>query len=152
MFRSPALRLPSVLFTLSFILASTSAIASTTEQNAARAAYAKLRLSFVPNAGQIDPRVRYMAQSGRSNFYFTAREVVFRAMELSQHVGVMEREDGFERYTGAANVRRFAELVELFDADHPGAQVGQLLDRLAGLIRVESGDRRQDQIFGFYQG
>jgi len=59
-----------------------------------------------------------------------AREVVFRAMELSQHVGVMEREDGFERYTGAANVRRFAELVELFDADHPGAQVGQLLDFL----------------------
>jgi len=60
----------------------------------------------------------------------TAREVVFRAMELSRHVGVMEREDGFERYQGAANVRRFAELVELFDADHPSAQVGQFLDFL----------------------
>ncbi len=60
----------------------------------------------------------------------TARDVVFRAMELSQHVGVMEREDAFERYEGAANVRRLAELVELFDADHPGAQVDQFLDFL----------------------
>jgi len=57
----------------------------------------------------------------------SAREVVFRAMELSRHVGVMARQDAFERYEGAANVRRFAELAELFDADHPGAQLEELL-------------------------
>jgi ATP-dependent exoDNAse (exonuclease V) beta subunit len=60
----------------------------------------------------------------------TARDVVLRAMELSHHVGVMEREDAFERYQGAANVRRFTELVELFDTDHPGAELGQFLDFL----------------------
>jgi hypothetical protein len=42
-----------------------------------RAAYAKLPLSFVPNAGQLDARVRYSAQSGGAAFYFTAREAVF---------------------------------------------------------------------------
>ena len=43
----------------------------------ARAAYAKLPLSFVPNAGQMDARVRYSAQSGGRSFYFTTREAVF---------------------------------------------------------------------------
>ena len=42
----------------------------------ARAAYAKLPLSFVPNAGQLDTRVRYSAQSGGASFYFTTREAV----------------------------------------------------------------------------
>ena len=42
-----------------------------------RAAYAKLPLSFVPNAGQLDTRVRYSAQSGGASFYFTTREAVF---------------------------------------------------------------------------
>jgi hypothetical protein len=41
-----------------------------------RAAYAKLPLSFVPNAGQLDTRVRYSAQSGGATFYFTTREAV----------------------------------------------------------------------------
>jgi DNA helicase-2/ATP-dependent DNA helicase PcrA len=68
----------------------------------------------------------------------TASEVVFRAMELSRHVGVMERDDGFERYQGAANVRRFAELVELFNADHPSAQVGQFLDFLELAMEAET--------------
>src|SRR5439155_3330040 len=39
--------------------------------------YAKLPLSFVPNAGQIDARVRYSAQAGKASFYFTAHEAVF---------------------------------------------------------------------------
>ncbi len=42
-----------------------------------RAAYAKLPLSFVPNAGQMDTRVRYSAQSGGATFYFTTQEAVF---------------------------------------------------------------------------
>lgn len=48
-----------------------------TSQAVARAAYAKLALSFVPNAGQMDARVRYSAQSGGRSFYFTTREAVF---------------------------------------------------------------------------
>jgi len=43
----------------------------------ARTAYAKLPISFVPNAGQLDPRVHYSAQSGGASFYFTTREAVF---------------------------------------------------------------------------
>jgi hypothetical protein len=43
----------------------------------ARTAYTKLPLSFVPNAGQTDTRVRYSAQSGGRSFYFTTREAVF---------------------------------------------------------------------------
>jgi Beta-propeller repeat len=42
-----------------------------------RAAYATLPLSFVPNAGQMDSRVRYSAQSGGATFYFTTRDAVF---------------------------------------------------------------------------
>lgn len=48
-----------------------------TSERQARAAYAKLPLSFVPNAGQLDGRVRYLAQAGGASFYFTQREVVF---------------------------------------------------------------------------
>src|SRR5205807_5315160 len=52
--------------------------AQTTRTTAeARAAYANLPLSFVPNAGQLDTRVRYTAQSGGGSFYFTTREAVF---------------------------------------------------------------------------
>jgi hypothetical protein len=52
--------------------------AQTTQATAeARAAYANLPLSFVPNAGQLDTRVRYTAQSGGGGFYFTKREAVF---------------------------------------------------------------------------
>jgi hypothetical protein len=43
----------------------------------ARAAYAKLPLAFVPNAGQTDARVRYSAQAGGASFYFTQKEAVF---------------------------------------------------------------------------
>ena len=42
-----------------------------------RAAYATLPLSFAPNEGQLDARVRYVAQTGGSGFYFTQREAVF---------------------------------------------------------------------------
>ncbi len=44
---------------------------------AAGEAYAKLPLSFVPNAGQMDALVRYSAQSGGTTFYFTTQEAVF---------------------------------------------------------------------------
>src|SRR5436309_14757328 len=40
------------------------------------AAYAKLPLAFVPNAGQLDRRVRYAAQAGGSSFFFTRTEAV----------------------------------------------------------------------------
>src|SRR5438132_186975 len=38
--------------------------------------FAKLPLSFVPNIGQTDQRVRYSAQAGGASFYFTKREAV----------------------------------------------------------------------------
>src|SRR4051794_39432810 len=41
----------------------------------ALASYAKLPLAFVPNAGQSDARVRYLAHSGRSTLFFTDRGV-----------------------------------------------------------------------------
>jgi hypothetical protein len=41
------------------------------------AAYGKLPLAFVPNAGQLDRRVRYSAQVGGAGFFFTNREAVF---------------------------------------------------------------------------
>src|SRR5262245_10605921 len=34
-------------------------------------------ITFVPNAGQTDPRVRFVAQTGGANFYFTSTEAVF---------------------------------------------------------------------------
>ncbi|HEY7863330.1 MAG TPA: SBBP repeat-containing protein, partial [Thermoanaerobaculia bacterium] len=40
------------------------------------AAYAKLPLAFVPNAGQLDRHVRYAAQAGGSSFFFTHAEAV----------------------------------------------------------------------------
>ena len=40
-------------------------------------AYAKLPLSFVPNVGQADPRVRFAAQSGGTSTFFTRRQAVF---------------------------------------------------------------------------
>jgi hypothetical protein len=39
-------------------------------------AYAKLPLSFVPNTGQLDRRVRYSAQAGGASFYFTRKAAV----------------------------------------------------------------------------
>ena len=52
--------------------------AQTTRATAeARAAYANLPVSFLPNAGQLDTCVRYLAQSGGGSFYFTTREAVF---------------------------------------------------------------------------
>ncbi len=41
-----------------------------------RNAYVTLPLSFVPNAGQMDARVRYSAQTGSKSFYFTQDEAV----------------------------------------------------------------------------
>src|SRR5438876_8351291 len=59
--------------------------AQTTRATAeARGAYANLPLSFVPNAGQLDTRVRYLAQSGPRSFYFTNREAVFAFASKSQ--------------------------------------------------------------------
>jgi hypothetical protein len=59
--------------------------AKTTQATAeARAAYANLPLSFVPNAGQLDTRVRYTAQSGPRSFYFTTHEAVFSFATKSQ--------------------------------------------------------------------
>src|ERR1700694_758863 len=42
-----------------------------------QAAYAKLPLSFVPNRGQMDRRVRYSAHAQGASFYFTGHEAVF---------------------------------------------------------------------------
>ena len=42
----------------------------------ALAAYGKLPLAFVPNAGQLDRHVRYAAQAGGSSFFFTRTEAV----------------------------------------------------------------------------
>ena len=45
-------------------------------ERAARQAYGRLPLSFVPNAGQNDRRVRYSAQAGGTSFFFTRRGAV----------------------------------------------------------------------------
>ncbi len=42
----------------------------------ALATYAKLPLSFTPNAGQFDRRVRYATQAGSSSVFFTRRGIV----------------------------------------------------------------------------
>ena len=42
----------------------------------ALAAHAKLALSFTPNAGQFDRRVRYATQAGRSSVFFTRTGIV----------------------------------------------------------------------------
>ena len=45
-------------------------------ESKARAARSRLPLAFVPNAGQIDPRVRFAAQTGGASFFFTPQEAV----------------------------------------------------------------------------
>jgi uncharacterized repeat protein (TIGR01451 family) len=45
-------------------------------ERAAHRAYASLPLSFVPNGGQSDRRVRFQAQAGGASFFFTQREAV----------------------------------------------------------------------------
>jgi hypothetical protein len=55
-------------------------------QKEALAAYDKLPLAFVPNAGQTDARVRYQAQAGGANFYFTRRAAVFSFAKKEQGV------------------------------------------------------------------
>ena len=47
------------------------------DRQATTDAYANLPLSFVPNAGQTDPSVRYYAQAGGRSFYFTKDKAVF---------------------------------------------------------------------------
>jgi hypothetical protein len=50
--------------------------ASSRAERRALGAYAKLPLWFVPNAGQIDRRVRYYAQGAGFSFYFSKHKVV----------------------------------------------------------------------------
>jgi hypothetical protein len=52
----------------------------------ARAFYGKLPLSFVPNAGQLDGRVRYSAQAGGASFFFTEHKVVVSLGTTSERV------------------------------------------------------------------
>jgi hypothetical protein len=47
------------------------------DKQAARAAFGKLPLAFVPNAGQVDARVRYAGQAAGVRFSFTQKEAVF---------------------------------------------------------------------------
>src|SRR5438105_15652884 len=52
--------------------------AQTTRTTAeARAAYANFPLSFVPNVGQVNTRVLYVAHAGGGSCYFTTREAGF---------------------------------------------------------------------------
>jgi hypothetical protein len=50
---------------------------------AALDAYAKLPLSYIANAGQLDPRVRYYAQGSGYSFYLTREEMVLTFVEGS---------------------------------------------------------------------
>ena len=52
-------------------------VVATGDPKAAVAAYGTLPLSFVPNAGQFDRRVRYSAQAAGAGFFFTRKEAVF---------------------------------------------------------------------------
>src|SRR3954467_12183278 len=49
--------------------------ASRTTRAHTLASYGALPLGFVPNAGQSDPRVRYLAQSSGTSLFFTDRDV-----------------------------------------------------------------------------
>jgi hypothetical protein len=51
-------------------------------------AYEKLPLSFVPNAGQTDPSVRYYAQASGRAFYFTPDRAVFSFSERNRSVAL----------------------------------------------------------------
>jgi hypothetical protein len=50
---------------------------SASDRQGALGTYEKLPLSFVPNAGQTDQRVRYYAQAPGRAFYFTKDKAVF---------------------------------------------------------------------------
>jgi hypothetical protein len=52
------------------------AAAWTPEVRATQTAYARLPISFVPNAGQSDARVRFLARDGEAAFFFTRSEAV----------------------------------------------------------------------------
>jgi Beta-propeller repeat len=56
-------------------VAATAPVAGATKRNVL-AAYGRLPLAFVPNAGQLDPRVRYAAQQSGVSVFFTRGEAV----------------------------------------------------------------------------
>jgi DNA helicase-2/ATP-dependent DNA helicase PcrA len=60
----------------------------------------------------------------------SAREVVHTAFERSHYAGVLEREHPLDVLEGAANVRKFADLVGRFDTDHPGAGIREFSEYL----------------------
>src|SRR4051812_26719623 len=51
------------------------AAVGTSARARALASYGRLPLAFVPNAGQADARVRYLAQTGGATLFFTDRGV-----------------------------------------------------------------------------
>ena len=65
-------------------------------------------MTFIPNAGQIDPRVRYTARAPGRAFYFTPEEAVFVFYEIT---GKIETPDGAvsasERIQSVALALRF---------------------------------------------
>jgi DNA helicase-2/ATP-dependent DNA helicase PcrA len=68
----------------------------------------------------------------------SAREVVHSAMERSRHVGVLDLEHPLDQLEAAANVRKFADLVARFDADHPGGDSRAFLSYLDLAAQADS--------------
>src|SRR5438876_6918843 len=64
------------------------AAASPAAKRTALAAYGKLPLAFVPNAGQTDASVRYSAQAGGYSIYLTRDEAVLALIKKKQGVAL----------------------------------------------------------------
>ena len=61
---------------------------------------AKLPMSFIANAGQVDANVQFMVKAGKQTIFFTPKEVVFAASEEAE--GEVPRNSVVRlRFTGA---------------------------------------------------
>ena len=76
----------AILVALSQLLSAPSA--STASKQEVRKAYAQLPPIFIPNAGQIDPRVRFYAQGPRYSFAFTRKDVILSFARKSARLGL----------------------------------------------------------------
>jgi beta-propeller repeat-containing protein/hemolysin type calcium-binding protein len=84
------------------------AVPAATSTDGAAAAYPRLPLSFVPNAGQSDRRVRYQAQAGGASFFFTKHEAVVALAGKEKGVALRLGFPGANRQVAITGERRQA--------------------------------------------
>ena len=88
----------------------------------ALASYGKLPLAFVPNAGQSDARVRYLAQSGGSTLFFTDRGVTMVVSGSRRAVTLKLPFRHANRKPRIVASRRSAGVVSYFGKGHDAKQ------------------------------